>query len=123
MPDDLDVRAASSGPFTIYYNGDCKVCSKEIETYRRSPGAEALNWVDVMRVDEAALGPDLTREGAHAEMHVRLEDGSLATAGAAFLAIWSRLPRFAWLARLFRGRVGEWTLNKGYRLLLTVWHP
>ena len=32
---------------TVYFVGACPVCPREIEMYRRQPGADAIQWVDV----------------------------------------------------------------------------
>lgn len=85
---------------TLYYDGACPICSREVAQYRRALGAERLAFVDVTRCEPEALGPDLTRAAALARMHVRLPDGRMVSGAAAFAAIWSRLPRWAWLGRL-----------------------
>lgn len=35
----------------VYFDGACPVCSREIATYRRAQGAEALRFIDVSRPD------------------------------------------------------------------------
>ena len=32
---------------TIYYDGSCPLCRREIAFYRRQPGSERLDWMDV----------------------------------------------------------------------------
>lgn len=103
----------------VYYDGACPVCSREIATYRRAEGAEALCFVDVSRPD-AALAPGLTREAALARMHVRRANGSMASGAAAFAALWSALPRWAWLGRVAGWPVVAPVLELGYRGFLRV---
>jgi predicted DCC family thiol-disulfide oxidoreductase YuxK len=103
----------------VYYDGACPVCSREIATYRRAAGAEALCFVDVSRPD-AALAPGLTREAALARMHVRRADGSMASGAAAFAALWCALPRWAWLGRVAGWPVVAPLLELGYRGFLRV---
>lgn len=105
---------------TVYFDGACPVCSREIAHYRSRPGAEAIAWVDAAHTDEAALGPGLTRDRALARMHVRQADGTLVSGAAAFAALWSRMPQYAWL-----GRVAAWPpvlaiLEAGYRGFLVA---
>jgi predicted DCC family thiol-disulfide oxidoreductase YuxK len=85
---------------TVYYDGGCPVCSREIGLYQRRPGGETFAWVDVTQADEAALGPGLSRTSALARMHVRRPDGSVVTGAAAFAEIWRGMPGLRWLARL-----------------------
>jgi predicted DCC family thiol-disulfide oxidoreductase YuxK len=85
---------------TVYYDGVCPVCSREIAHYRTRRGADGLAWVDAARCEPGALGADLTREAALARMHVRLPDGRLVSGAAAFAVLWQGLPGFRWLGRL-----------------------
>jgi predicted DCC family thiol-disulfide oxidoreductase YuxK len=103
----------------VYYDGACPVCSREIATYRRAAGAEALCFVDVSQPD-AALAPGLTREAALARMHVRRADGSMASGAAAFAALWSALPRWAWLGRVAALPIVAPVLELGYRGFLRL---
>jgi demethoxyubiquinone hydroxylase (CLK1/Coq7/Cat5 family) len=112
--------AATQTACTVYFDGACPVCSREIAHYRRSAGAESISWVDAAASDPVALGPGLTREAALARMHVRRHDGSLVSGAAAFAALWSRMPQYAWL-----GRVAAWppvlaVLEVGYRGFLVA---
>lgn len=106
--------------FTVYYDGACPLCSKEIETYRKVAGAEGLSWVDAAHCDADLLGHDLEGEAALARMHVRDESGHLISGAAAFAAIWARLPRTRWLGRLMGTRPVLWLLEPAYTLFLKV---
>jgi predicted DCC family thiol-disulfide oxidoreductase YuxK len=85
---------------TVYYDGGCPVCSREIGYYRARAGGEGFDWVDVTAADAARLGPDLTREAALARMHVRRADGTMVTGAAAFAEIWRGMRGLRWLGRL-----------------------
>ena len=56
---------------TVYFDGDCPVCRREIAHYQRQRGAEAIAWVDASRCDEAALGPGVDRAMVLSRFHVR----------------------------------------------------
>jgi predicted DCC family thiol-disulfide oxidoreductase YuxK len=36
---------------TVYYDGGCPICAREIGFYRARPGAEGFDWVNVAGVD------------------------------------------------------------------------
>ena len=105
---------------TVYYDGACPVCSREIAMYQRQPGGETLRWVDVTRCDPTDLGRDLSREAALARLHLRRADGTLVSGAAAFTTLWQSLPRWAWLGRLLNNRPTLAVLEIGYRVFLRV---
>jgi predicted DCC family thiol-disulfide oxidoreductase YuxK len=87
---------------TVFYNGGCPVCRREIEHYRdvaRAAGAEVA-FADVGRDPGALAASGLDGEAPRRRLHVRDADGRLLVGVPAFAAIWRRLPRYRWLARL-----------------------
>lgn len=84
----------------ILYNDRCPICRAEIAHYRRRAEASGARLVfeDLNRVDLAAW--NLTPDQAKRRLHAALPDGRIISGIPAFAAIWSRLPRMAWLARL-----------------------
>ena len=105
---------------TVYFDGDCPVCSREVAMYRRQPGADAVQWIDVAHCRPAELGSGLTREDAMARLHLRRPDGSLVSGALAFTGLWRVLPRWAWLGRALGQGPGLWLLEAGYRGFLVV---
>jgi predicted DCC family thiol-disulfide oxidoreductase YuxK len=105
---------------TVFFDGACPVCSREVAQYRRLQGAEALCFVDASACDDAAFGPGLTREAALARMTVREADGRLVSGAAAFVAIWQRLPAMAWAAPVLGHRLVAPVAEAGYRLFLRL---
>jgi predicted DCC family thiol-disulfide oxidoreductase YuxK len=105
---------------TVYYDGGCPVCSREINFYQSRRGGESLDWVDVSQADDAELGPGLSRTAALARIHVRRVDGKLVDGAAAFAEIWRGMPGLRWLGRLLAippvGAVAE----RGYAVFLRV---
>ena len=79
---------------TLYYDGGCPVCTREIGFYRRRRGAEHIRWIDLAQCSDADLGEDLTREVAYARLHARRPDGELLSGARAFAALWQALPAF-----------------------------
>mgnify|MGYP006205861065 CR=1 FL=1 len=78
MTTDIRPTAPADSPaLTVYYDGACPVCSREIAHYQRQPGAQACQWVDAASCPPEALGPGLQRVQALGRFHVRLPDGRL----------------------------------------------
>ena len=103
---------------TVYFDGECPVCSREIAMYRRQAGAEAMNWVDVAHCQPSDMGAGLSRDDALARLHLRRADGSLVSGARAFTQMWKALPRWAWLGKLMETAPGLWLLEAAYRAFL-----
>ena len=114
-----DTLAADTGApeLTVYYDGGCPICRREIGAYRGMDGAERLGWVDVSDPD-APVGDDLDRGAALARMHVRGADGRLVSGAAAFAAMWRAFPKTRLLGRLAGTRPALALLEPAYRAFL-----
>jgi predicted DCC family thiol-disulfide oxidoreductase YuxK len=79
---------------TVYFDGGCPVCSREVAVYQRERGGQDIRWEDVTRCEPVELGPGLSREAALARLHLRRSDGELVSGAAAFTGMWMQLPRW-----------------------------
>ena len=103
---------------TIYYDGSCPLCRREIALYRRLRGAERLQWQDVSA--GAALGDGLSCEAAMRRFHVRDAQGQLLSGGAAFTRLWRALPGWRVAGWLFAWPPMSWLLELAYRAFLPL---
>lgn len=103
---------------TVYYDGSCPLCAREIAFYRRSSVAHRLNWVDVSQV--SALGAGLDCQAALRRFHVRDAQGRLHHGAAAFARLWRELPGWRWLGRLAALPPLSWLAEGAYRLFLPL---
>ena len=107
----------TQSPLTVYYDGACPVCSREIGFYRKRTGA-AVSYCDVAA--EACPAPDLGREAALQRFHVRLAGGELVSGAAAFLALWRETPGFRYLAMALSPRPVVAVLDVAYEGFLKL---
>lgn len=114
------MSSASPVPLTVYFDGACPVCSREIAFYRRQAETSAIEWVDAAVCPVATLGADLSRERAMERLHVRTANGELTSGARAFTTLWRSIPRTALLGRLLDRRPVLTLLEGGYRLFLLV---
>ena len=87
----------------VWFNGDCPVCSREIGAYVRVAERRKLplRFHDSMRVSRPLDAYGLRREHLERRLYLRDEHGRILSGFSAALAIWSRIPEYRWLARLF----------------------
>ena len=102
-------------PVTVYFDGACHLCSREIEHYRSKDTEGKLCLVDISHptFDAAALGLD--SQLVQKFMHVRLPNGTLVTGVDAFVAIWNVLPGYSGLSRIAKLPGMNVLLRGGYR--------
>jgi predicted DCC family thiol-disulfide oxidoreductase YuxK len=106
-------------PLTVYFDGGCSLCQAEINHYRKQEGADKICFRDVS-VSEEMLAGGLTKEQAMERFHVLGNNGLLLSGAAAFVAVWSTLPRWKWAARLAALPGIMMMLEIAYRLFLPV---
>lgn len=84
----------------VLYNGDCPVCSREINHYEKLSQKQAL----AIRYDNLGDGSRLQSWGIDADtaakrLHVR-KDGQIYAGIPAFIVLWQDIPQMNWLARV-----------------------
>jgi predicted DCC family thiol-disulfide oxidoreductase YuxK len=92
-------------PLTIFYDGSCPVCSREIARYRALNRAGRLFFVDNSAASFDAGDWGLDQSALMRVMHVQDAAGHLYLGVDAFLALWLGLPglryrRLSWLLGL-----------------------
>lgn len=105
---------------TIYFDGLCRVCSAEINHYRRLTGSENFLFVDILSADFDAKKHGLDPSQVHKVMHVRDKAGRLYTGVDAFRAIWQEIPRYRRLAKWSENRIVRLGLEFGYETFVKI---
>ena len=104
---------------TVYFDGSCSLCRAEIGYYRRKDQDRALCFIDISETgSEAPEGT--TQERAMKRFYVRASDGRVLSGAAAFVEVWTRLPRWRWAARAASLPGALIALEWGYRIFLPV---
>jgi uncharacterized protein (TIGR01777 family) len=97
-------RAKATGAELVemYYNGECPVCSAEMNHYASlcAESQKTLRFIDSMQRPDALAGCGLRID--HLERRVYLKDskGRIVSGLPALIELWSRLPQYRWLAKL-----------------------
>ena len=85
---------------TVYYDGKCGLCRREIEYYKRVAPADQFVWLDIA-TDPAGLADlGITQSDALRRLHARDASGTMFVGVAAFIAIWQGLNYWRYLAMI-----------------------
>lgn len=87
---------------TMFYDGSCPLCSREVHHYRCIDHDRNVNWIDISLDTEQLESHRLSHEDAMARLHVIDSKGRMQTGAAAFVALWSGLPYYRRLAGIVR---------------------
>jgi predicted DCC family thiol-disulfide oxidoreductase YuxK len=104
-------------PLTVFYDGSCHLCSREMASYREQDVQGHLKFVDISAADFDPAPFDRRREDFMAQLHVRDAAGEFHLGVDAFPVIWQALPenRLRWLGDLIRLPGFHLLARLGYR--------
>lgn len=83
----------SKAGLAVFYDGSCRVCSREIEQYRKRDKNDQLTLVDIAAPDFDPAVYGLTQRDFMAKLHVRDASGTFHTGVDAFVRIWEAMPQ------------------------------
>jgi len=102
---------------TVWYDGACPLCIREIALMRRLDRANAIDFVDV--APEGATCP-IDRQLLLARFHAREAGGPILDGAAAFAAMWRAIPMLRPLGVVARNRLILAALERLYLAFLKV---
>jgi predicted DCC family thiol-disulfide oxidoreductase YuxK len=103
---------------TVYFDGSCPLCRREISLYQGLPSKQLLQWVDVST--PTALPCGLTCELAMRRFHVRDAQGRLYSGAEAFSVLWRCFAGWRVLGWMTAVPPLSWLAETAYRLFLPV---
>ena len=109
--------ANDAQPLTVLYDGACPLCRREIGVYRGLQPDTPICFADVSDTAQP-LPPGTTRPQLMARFHVLDANGQLLGGAQAFLALWTTLPGWHWLARIGRLPGVAWLMERAYLAFL-----
>lgn len=108
-----------SQDLTVYFDGLCRLCSAEINHYRKLKGSEKIRFVDITSTSFKAKAHGVDPYQVHKIMHVKRGD-KLFTKVDAFIEIWRELPKYNWAVPLAKNPLLRPFLNLGYEAFAVV---
>ncbi|HEX4843642.1 MAG TPA: demethoxyubiquinone hydroxylase family protein [Limnobacter sp.] len=84
---------------TVFYDGSCPLCRREIALYQGLKSDQAIAWMDVS-AEQTELPANCQRDTLMQRFHIQSPDGELQSGALAFATLWQALPGWRWLGRL-----------------------
>ncbi len=104
---------------TVYFDGLCRLCSREIAHYQKQDGSQNIKFIDITAPTFKASIHGVDPVQVHKVMHVR-RGKKLFTKVDAFIEIWRELPRYRWAASVANKKWLRPALDAGYELFAFV---
>tara|TARA_B100000989_G_scaffold290105_1_gene262815 strand:+ start:601 stop:972 length:372 start_codon:yes stop_codon:yes gene_type:complete len=85
-------------PIKVFFNNSCNICKLEIDHYKKISD-ENLQWIDITNNQEAINLTSKTKAELLRRLHV-IENGEVIGGAKAFIVIWSKIPKYNFLAKI-----------------------
>ncbi len=83
----------------VYFNDSCNICRMEINHYKKIANSD-LEWIDITNNDEALKITSKSQKELLRRLHV-INDGEVIGGAKAFIIIWSKIPKYKFLSKIF----------------------
>ena len=101
---------------TVFYDGKCSLCSKEIAYYKKIAPIDTFIWCDITEDSKPLQERGATLEEGLMFLHVEDDHGNKHTKLDAFIIIWRKLPGWHYLAKLVSLPIIKQLVNLAYTL-------
>jgi predicted DCC family thiol-disulfide oxidoreductase YuxK len=109
----MDGRALSANqepPLTVWFDGGCPLCRREIAWMKRQTAGRAVRYVDV----EAREGCPIDPRDLLSRFHAQEQGGPLVSGAGAFAALWRRSRALRPLGLAARWPPLLWLMERAY---------
>ena len=101
---------------TIFYDGACIVCAKEINHYKAKDDRNLLDLVDISSSEFDASKFNLDPVKLNVHMHTMDNENNVFIGVDSFLEIWKRLNGYRILVPFFGSKILRPSMNFGYNI-------
>jgi predicted DCC family thiol-disulfide oxidoreductase YuxK len=105
---------------TVFYDGKCGLCRREIEHYKRIAPAGIFEWVDITLAPEAFIALGYAVADGLKALHASDNAGIMQVGVDAFILIWRQLSRWRVLA-IFAKLPIIYPLANGLYCMFAAW--
>lgn len=104
---------------TVWFDGACPLCRREIGFLRRLDARGRLEFIDVAP-DNAVEACPIDRADLLARFHAQERGKDIVSGAAAFAAVYRQVPLLAPLGHLLRLPPMLWVAERAYRAFLRI---
>ena len=109
---------------SVFFDGKCNLCSKEIDYYQRIAPKNTFNWVDITKTPGELDKFEIKLSDGLRLMHVADSNGNIFTGVDAFIIMWKQikywkilgffvsLPIVKQIANLLYQYFADWRFNR-----------
>ena len=83
----------------VFFNNSCSICRFEINHYKKVSDC-SLEWIDITNNDEALKATSKSQKELLRRLHI-IDDGKVIEGAKAFVIIWSKIPKYKFLYKIF----------------------
>ena len=99
----------------VFFNNSCSVCRLEINHYKKISDSN-LEWIDITNNNDALKITSKTQEELLRRLHV-IDNGKVVGGAKAFIIIWSQIPKYKFLSKIFNFKPLFILFNYSYEFL------
>ena len=109
-------KQKGSMPITVFYDGKCRLCCKEINYYMRLDKQGRVHWVDITVTMDELESRGISQSDALLYLHALDNNGMLNVGVDAFALMWRHLPGWRMLSTLVNLPFVKWIAQHAYRI-------
>ncbi|KAL4452865.1 hypothetical protein ABPG74_002430 [Tetrahymena malaccensis] len=118
----MSQEQCSHFPVTLYIDGKCFLCTKEMNWLKSMDKKNNLQLVDIHNPEFKPPREDLTKQQLDLILHAKLNNGEIVKGIDAYYYSWAAVG-LGWLAAPMRWRGVRFFSNKAYLLFAKNRHP
>lgn len=105
---------------TVFYDGLCQLCSREISHYKKMKGARRILFVDITAPQFDAEKEGLDPRQVHRHLHAKDSTGKVYKGVDSFILIWSQLDSLQKIVPVASLKPVKKTLELGYAIFVQI---
>lgn len=104
----------------VFFDGSCKVCSKEINYYNKHDKNNKFNWIDLNSRSKDLKSLGISKGELIESLHIQLHNGRVIKGVDAFRIIWREYPFLKFLSYILDFKIIRIIAKPIYRLLVKI---